>query len=103
MMKVCGYIQLILCALIGVVLTGVGIRDREVTNIILGVVLLITGPIQGLAVVYASYVPDVSDTVDATKKSSDSNSKSIIRMSDEIKTLQNQVKELKEIIKNIQK
>ena len=103
LMKIVGIILMIASVVGGIVLLIRGITQKETTFIIASIIAIIFGSCTSLAVIYAADVPQTYDKAFEAKRSADSNSKSIIRMSDEIKTLQNQVKELKEIIKNIQK
>lgn len=102
-MKVVGFILLFGSIIGAIILLVNGIKEKEYTTIPISIAAAVFGVCTSLAIVYAADVPQTFDIAFEAKRSTTSNSKSIIRMSDEIKTLQNQVKELKEIIKNIQK
>lgn len=103
MMKIVGFILMFVSIIGGIIALIIGVTQKETAVIIESVVAIIFGSCTSLAVVYAADVPQTFDAAFAAKRSSDSNSKSIIRMIEEINALKNQIKELKEIIKNNQK
>ena len=100
-MKVYGYIQIVSSIILGAILTINGISDKIILYILLGVGLLISGPILGVVIIRAADFPEFSAIANTAYNGASANYKALQKLTPEVQNLKNEIAKLKHELEKI--